>query len=401
MPPLGHCIRAIVAALGILLAYVPVATAGDVLKFELKMGDRVLFLGNGFVENDQGHAYLETRLQRRYPGQAISFRYMGWSGDTVLGSARTAGFQVPQGLARLEKESLALKPTVIFLAYGMNESFAGPQVIADFLRDYDQLLKTLAPLKARLVILSPTYHEDLGRPFPDPSEHNQHLEQYTKALKKFADQRKLAFVDLFHPPATAKKADGELRLTTNGILLTQAGYALAGQAAEQQLGFGLNYWEVTLDGPGKAASVSSAIAKIVTIEVKGNTVRLQTNDARLPLAPEVHILRITGLQPGNHLLKIDGQEILHASAADWNKGVRIAKGPMFADAEKLREAIVHRNQLFYRRWRPYNDHSRHWGFIGGDFKLYDQEIAAQENRIAELSAVRTRTYEITRAEPPK
>ena len=79
----------------------------------LKDGERILFLGNGYIENDQWHAHLETRLQRRYPKQTLTFRYMGWSGDTVRGSARTDGFQVPQGLARLEKESLALKPTVI------------------------------------------------------------------------------------------------------------------------------------------------------------------------------------------------------------------------------------------------------------------------------------------------
>src|SRR6516162_8237608 len=79
----------------------------------LKDGDRILFLGGGYVENDQEHAYLETRLQRRFPKTALTFRYMGWSGDTVRGGARTAGYQVPDGLARLEKEVFALKPTVI------------------------------------------------------------------------------------------------------------------------------------------------------------------------------------------------------------------------------------------------------------------------------------------------
>ena len=116
----------------------------------------------------------------------------------------------------------------------------------------------------------------------------------------------------------------------------------------------------------------------------------------LPLAGEAHKLPVTGLPSGDYTLKIDGKEILHASAADWQRGVHIAQGSMFDDAEKLRAAIVQRNQLFYRRWRPYNDHSRHWGFIGGDFKLYDKDIADQEQRIAELRNPGTRTYEITR-----
>ena len=149
----------------------------------LRDGDRILFLGNGFVENDQANAFLETRLQRRFPKQTLTFRYMGWSGDTVRGSARTSGYEEPEGLARLKKEVLALKPTAIFLAYGMNESFAGRQSLPAFLQDYDHLLATLAPLKARLVIVSLTYHEDLGRPFPDPASHNQTLREFTTALK--------------------------------------------------------------------------------------------------------------------------------------------------------------------------------------------------------------------------
>jgi lysophospholipase L1-like esterase len=362
--------------------------------FALNEGERVLLVGNGFVENDQWHAHFETRLQRRFPNLGLTFRYMGWSGDTVRGSARTAGFQVPQGLARLEKETKALKPTVIFLAYGMNESFDGPQALPDFLKDYDTLLKALAPLKARLVIVTPTYHEDLGRPFPDPTEHNRHLEQFTKALKAFAEERKIRCVDLFHPLEAAKTADANRQLSTNGILLTEAGYALAGKALEEQLGFEPHRWEVTLDRAGKV--VGSAGMKLTVISVKADTIRFHAADVMLPIAPDVHRLQITGLPPGDYMLKIDEQEVLVAVAAAWQRGVPIDKGPMFADGEKLRTAIVLRNQLFYRRWRPYNDHSRHWGFIGGDFKLYDQDIAKQEQRITELRSPRARSYEISR-----
>jgi lysophospholipase L1-like esterase len=358
----------------------------------LRDGDRVLFLGNGFVENDQWHAYFETRLQRRYPNHTLVFRYMGWSGDTVRGSARTAGYQVPEGLARLEKEVSAMKPTVIFLAYGMNESFAGPAALPGFLEDYAQLLKKLAPLKARFVLLSPTFHEDLGRPFPDPAEHNRRLREYTQALRKFAAQRSIPFVDLLHPLESAKKAKPELRLTTNGLLLTQAGYAISAKAAEGQLGFPPQRWEVHLDWAGKLTK--SEGTKLASITATDTQLSFEARDTALPVADslEQRTLRVIGLTPGMYLLKIDGHQIHSAAAAQWQQGGDIAKGPMFEDAEKLRSAIVLRNQLFYRRWRPYNDHSRHWGFIGGDFKLYDQEIAAQEQRIAELRSPRPRTY---------
>ena len=58
----------------------------------------------------------------------------------MRGSARTSGYQEPEGLARLEKETRAFRPTVIFLAYGMNESFGGVESLPGFLRDYDHLL---------------------------------------------------------------------------------------------------------------------------------------------------------------------------------------------------------------------------------------------------------------------
>ncbi len=360
----------------------------------LNEGERILFVGNGFVENDQGHAHFEARLQRRLADRTLSFRYMGWSGDTVRGSARTAGFQVPQGLARLTKESQAQKPTLIFLAYGMNESFDGAQALPDFLKDYDKLLKALAPLKARLVILGPTYHEDLGRPFPDPAEHNRHLVQFTRALKGFAEERKLPFVDLWHPLQAAKKADAWLQLTTNGILLTEAGYALSGKSVEEQLGFAPHRWEVVLDRTGKV--IGSKGTTLSALAAKGDAIRFQAADVMLPIRADVHRLQITGLPQGDYTLKIDGKEVLEAGAASWQRGVAIDAGPMFADGEKLREAIVLRNQLFYRRWRPYNDHSRHWGFIGGDFKLYDQDIAKQEQRIAALRRPQPRSYEIIR-----
>ena len=110
---------------------------------------------------------------------------------TVRGQARTSGYQNPEGYARLLKETRALKPTVLIVGYGLNESFAGPWAMTSFLMDYGKLLDDLAPLKARVVVLSPPFHEDLGRPYPDPAEHTRNLAIYTDAIRKFAAQRSL------------------------------------------------------------------------------------------------------------------------------------------------------------------------------------------------------------------
>jgi hypothetical protein len=72
----------------------------------------------------------------------------------------------------------------------------------------------------------------------------------------------------------------------------------------------------------------------------------------------------------------------------------ISAGPAFRDLEKLRAAIVHKSELFYRRWRPFNDHSRHWDFMRGDYPLYDQQIADEERAIAKLRQPRPHFYDL-------
>jgi hypothetical protein len=107
-------------------------------------------------------------------------------------------------------------------------------------------------------------------------------------------------------------------------------------------------------------------------------------------------MQIDALPAGNHLLQIDGRRILSLSAADWKKGALLPFDTRL-ESESLRKAIIANNELFYRRWRPFNDHSRHWDFIGGDGKLYDREMAVQEKVIAERRRPPTHQYEIIRA----
>src|SRR5436305_6901105 len=118
-------------AVGLLLL-VPLTLRGadPAPRFVLKDGDRVVFLGNGLIEQERLHGHLETRLTSRHPDARLVFRNLGWAGDTVRATARTGGYQNPDGLARLLKEVQDLKPTVLFLGYGMNESFAGAQRLA-------------------------------------------------------------------------------------------------------------------------------------------------------------------------------------------------------------------------------------------------------------------------------
>jgi lysophospholipase L1-like esterase len=400
-----HCEK---VTLLVVLLLCGLARAGSPPAIELKDGDNhIVFLGDGFVEQAQFSGYIEARLARRFPDRRLICSNLGWSGDDVWGSARTAGYQNPAQFERLKKETAELKPDVIFVGYGLDESFAGAGGLPHFVEGYNNLLAVLEHLTPKLVLLSPPFAEDLGPPLPDQVEHNRDVEQYTEAIKAIAEQRHLPFVDLFHPLVDAKRANPGIRLTHNGILLNENGYWIAAQEIEKQLGLRPEPAQLKVSGDGEV--LSSAGVKAVPAAPAQHGVNLEVTRAYLPapaapgpvakiaaLADPAPIIQVTGLTPGDWALAIDGKPAVTASAAQWNSGMDITSGPDNEQVEKLRMLIGQRNDLYYRRWRPFNDHSRHWTYIGGDFALYDKEVAIDDAQIAELARPVRHSYSLTK-----
>src|SRR3954469_19027381 len=133
-------------------------------KCEPRDGDRVAFLGNTFFEREQAYSYLETLLASRFPDRNVTFRNVAWSGDTVFGHARAAFDTPEQGFERLLKVTREVKPTVLFISYGMGESFEGDAGLAAFKTGLARLLDRLRDLNARTVLVSPIRHEELAAP---------------------------------------------------------------------------------------------------------------------------------------------------------------------------------------------------------------------------------------------
>src|SRR6185312_12691836 len=160
-----------------------------------------------------------------------TFRNLGWSGDTVFGDARAGfGTQV-DGFRHLKEHVLALKPTVLIIGYGTNESFDGPNGLPRFVKGLETLLDTFAPTKARVVLLSPLKQENLGPPLPDPTANNKNLRLYTDAIRGVAKKRGHVFVDLYD-----FRSKEESPLTENGIHLTAWGYWRSAAVLEHALG---------------------------------------------------------------------------------------------------------------------------------------------------------------------
>ena len=81
-------------------------------KFELKDGDRVVFLGNTLIEREQKYGYWETMLTARYPNRNIIFRNLGWDGDTVWAESRGLFDPPAKGYQRMLEHVGRIKPDV-------------------------------------------------------------------------------------------------------------------------------------------------------------------------------------------------------------------------------------------------------------------------------------------------
>ena len=208
--------------------------------FELRDGDRVVWLGGTFVERAQQYGYIELALTTRWPDRNVTFRNLGWSADDVFGESRKyyGSYQSTTldvgGRDRLLANVKAFDATVVFANYGANAAAGGPADLEGFLRGYRSLLDELEKGGARIVLLSPIPRENLGAPYPDQAGYNENLRLYTDAIGRLARERGHYFADLFRELPNAARGAGQL--TDNGIHLTARGYRYAAVALEAALG---------------------------------------------------------------------------------------------------------------------------------------------------------------------
>lgn len=404
---------AVVAAL-ISTATIAAAQSAGTVKapaFELNDGDRVVLLGSTFIERSQQHGHFEAALASRFPGRQVQFRNLGWSGDNVFGESRAGFGPVEEGFKHLKDHVLALKPTVILLGYGGNEAFAGKAGLDQFLAGLDTLLKVLDEIGARIVFITPPPQEDLGRPLPDPKQHNQDLKLYRDAIIKVAGERGDQVLDLYTLLDPQRLAAGA-PITDNGIHLTEYGYWLAAPHMERGLGLDDREWQIVIEA--RQGNITARGTQVSQARFSPEMIQFVAFDALLPHppAPDVapqerpavdrRVLRIFDLPAGGYLLKIDGEQVAAADASGWARGVEIAAGPEFHQAEKLRRAIVAKNELYFHRWRPQNItyltgfRKHEQGNNAIEIPQFDPLVEARENEIRTLSQPVPHTYQLVK-----
>jgi lysophospholipase L1-like esterase len=339
--------------------------------FSLRDGDRVVLVGSTLIEREQRYGYWETALTRRYPDKSITFRNLGWSGDTVFGDARAGFGTQADGFRHLKDHVLALKPTVIIIGYGTNESFEGRQGLPRFVKGLETLLDTFAPTKARIVLLSPLKHEKLAPPLPDPTENNKNLRLYADAIRDVAKKRGHAFVDLYEMLGKEKNP-----LTADEIHLTAWGYWRSAAVLESALGL---------------PELNPQVQQVRITKVANNPRQIQVAANILPLPP----------QPKEGTPADCCCDDSQMQAED-----SLNLDPDLAQVEKLRQAIVAKNRLYFYRWRPENEtylfgfRKHEQGKNAREIPQFDPLIAEKEKEIAELRVPIAHTYELKADKKP-
>jgi lysophospholipase L1-like esterase len=191
--------------------------------FEFKDGDRIVWLGSTLVEREQRYGYWETALLAANADKKITVRNLGWSGDTVHGEARGRfDFANPDAcFKQLVNLTLELKPTVIFICYGTNESFEGKEGLPKFEKGLNKLLDALKATNARIVLFTPLPFE-----FQNYADRNTMLKEYAAVIQKVAEKRDLLVADV------GARIDSRRRntmavlppITENGMHLSESGY---------------------------------------------------------------------------------------------------------------------------------------------------------------------------------
>jgi lysophospholipase L1-like esterase len=393
--------------IGLLIAVAPMAArGGEPPRFEFNDGDRIVLVGDTFIERDQRYGYLETMLTLLNPQKSLTFRNLGWSGDTVAGLSR-AGFDPPEaGYRQLIEQVIAAKPTVLIVGYGMADSFDGEAGRPRFVAGLNRFLDAVATTRARVILLSPIAHARQGESLPDPSPHNVMLEGYSREIAGVAQSRGAWFIDLFEP---FRARENHAPITDNGIHLNEAGYrflavqmvrGLEPSAVRVVPRVGMEV-DVAV-GPvrqAKVGRVEPSVAK-VRFRLTRETLAVAGDEAETPLIDSGLTLKVAGLTAGQHVLRVDGRPVETRSAEDWARGVSIAVGPDREQIERLRAAVNRKNLLFFHRWRPQNItylfgfRKHEQGNNAVEIPRFDPLVAEQEREIARLRNPAAHEYEL-------
>ncbi len=424
------------------LALVGFATRVLATDFFIHDGDRVVFLGDSITQQKLYTTYIEAYALTRHPEWRLTFRNVGWGGDTAwlrqrahpdekqlfAADAATQQSMVDKSVGfGLSRDVLPLKPTVVTVDFAMNDhayQAFREDIFRAYIRSQTQIDKVLKSNEVRVAFLTTQPIEE-KRVDPDKDVKNQSLRKFSDGLKEMAAKEDASFVDQFDPYMAIMLRE---HATKPDVLIGGGDAVHPGP-----IGHTIMAWAI-LKGLGATALVSraeiSTAAKSVVAEEACHIQNLKIADgivsfdrldealpmpidppaaAALKLAPILDDLnryefQITSLPAGTYEMSIDGELVGTTSAEVLGRGWNLAAeaGPITKQAQEVLKLIFQKNNLFFNRWRDVQLYSfPDWAQTSeaessrsAQLAKLDQQIAASEAQIEKARKPKSHHFEL-------
>lgn len=364
--------------------------------FALKNGDRVLFYGDSITEQRLYTTYVEHYMLTHYPDRRVTFINTGWGGDKVTGNDCKPCGGVG-GLARIKRDVIDHRPTVITLLFGMND---GQYVDFDpaIAKVYeDGLVAIIRELKsktgARIYLMTPTVYDGTRHTsWSHTDRYNDVLDRYSETVKAIAQREGLSVIDLHTVTTEAllgtKKDDSAYTFAPDGVHPQEDGQLL--MAAEI-----LRAWGAPLSGLKLSKQVKleqdgtanlSVAAPLPWPEPRpSEKLRIVT-----PMIMKIGqvILHLTDLPSGEYKVSIDGKDAGKYTSEALSGGIQVSLLSDKATEETrfLAGLVRKRADLFFWRWRQIEVASAEYQSAARAVSSLDSVIGEMEERTRTLGA---------------
>lgn len=346
-----------------------------------KANDRIVFYGDSITQQKLYTRYIQQYLLCRYPEMKLTFINAGWSGDTA-----------PGGANRLERDVLALNPTLVTIFFGMNDGrYRTPDqgVTNTFKSGLDKVVASLKAKGVRVVVFSPGCVDEDRRKNLADAGYNKTLEGLATAAEDVAKKNEVTYGDVFHPMLdfqTKQKAkDSKFTMIPDAVHPNAAGHLVMAQimlkilGAEPMPAYGtLN----VADGKTTELQLLSKTDSQWVVEVSGyapfwiepGSREVAAECGMLDFATPTLAIKGLGDKPYN-VLNAKNQPLGRYSASDLDAGITLA-GDNPDAGKQLHDLIALKEEQYFQAWRnvylPF-------GKVEGGADSYKNMLAANES----------------------
>lgn len=376
-----------------------------------KEGERAVFLGNSITDGGHYHSYIWLYYMTRFPDMPLRIFNGGIGGDTAYDMNK-----------RLDGDIFAMKPSVLMVTFGMNDSGYyeyngdnakefGEQKYQESIKNYQQMEKRFKDLPdTRIVMLGTSPYDETvqlknNTPFKSKNETIKRIVEYQKesaakngweftdlnapmvAINQQFQQKDPAFTlcgsDRIHPDNNGHMVMAYLFLKAQGF----AGKDVANfeiNANKKQAVKSENCTISNIKKIGKDLSfdyLAEALPYPLDTIARGWGAKKSQAEATkvVPFMDEMNreILKVTGLK-GKYKLLIDEEEIGIWNADELAKGINLAaesKTPQYQQAL----SVMHLNEYRWEIERSFREYAwTQFGFFQQKGLLFANDRKAIE-----------------------